>query len=344
MPHDHDTATTRCTRDGAADAARAITDAGKIVASGHAAPSPTVRGGTKLRRVHGAEARPQLARQPASQGRTLGLEAKLLESRTVARVRASTTGAMLDRLAHPPHARMPARISLLRSDPELIEAVPAADRPRAHRALWAAMLTFAPGLIDLAIERLSETTFALLLVKGTLTQEADLSDRAMIELLLDGDVVLPWPPSPTAPETKMRLTALDEVRLAVLDHHFLQAAALWPGLIISVQRRLNDQKHRLATHGAICQLPRVEQRVMAIMWHLAARTGIVGCEGTLLPRPLTHEALAHLTGSRRPTVSLAVKTLRESGYLDRRADGAWLLPRRAGTSSFEDLIANLSEV
>ena len=114
--------------------------------------------------------------------------------------------------------------------------------------------------------------------------------------------------------------------------------------MVAVQQRLNSQQRRLATHGAICQLPRVEQRVLAIMWLLAARMGTVTTHGTELSLALTHDALAQLTGSRRPTVSLAVKRLRERGYLDRRENGAWLLPQVPATLVFDDLIGNLSEV
>lgn len=240
--------------------------------------------------------------------------------------------------------RMTARVSLLRSDRDLAAAVPPEDQPRALRVLSALALSFDPGPLDLAVEPFPDSTFALLILTGALTQQADLSDRAMIELLLAGDVLLPWPPSPTAPETRMRLTVLEDVRVAVLDQAFIRAASVWPELLITLQRRLNDQKHRLATHGAICQLPRVEQRVMAVIWQLAARTGTVGAAGTVLSRPLTHDTIAHLTGSRRPTVSLAIKRLRDRGYLDRRADGAWVLPNVGGNVVFDDLIANLSEV
>jgi len=239
---------------------------------------------------------------------------------------------------------MPAPVSLLKSDPDLGEAVPPDERSRARRALSALSLSFERGPLDLATESFPETTFALLIISGAVTQEAELSDRTMIELLLPGDVLLPWPPSPTAPETHSRVTVLERARVAVLDEGFLKAAAVWPQLLIILQRRLNDQKHRLAVHGAICQLPRVEQRVMAVIWHLASRTGRVGSDGMELPRPLTHDALAHLTGSRRPTVSLAIKRLRELGYLDRRTNGAWLLPNLAGNVMFDDVIANLSEV
>jgi hypothetical protein len=240
--------------------------------------------------------------------------------------------------------RMPARVSLLKSDPDLAAAVSPDARPRARRALSALTVGFDPGPVDLAAERFPDTTFALLVIRGALTQEANLSDRTMIELLLGGDVLLPWPPSPTAPETRMRLTALERSRVAVLDQAFIQAAAVWPGLLITLQRRLNEQKHRLAVHGAICQLPRVEQRVMAMMWHLAARMGTVTADGIQLSRPFTHEALAHLTGSRRPTVSLAIKRLHELGYLDRRRGGRWLLLDGDANAAFGDLIANLSEV
>jgi hypothetical protein len=236
------------------------------------------------------------------------------------------------------------RVSLLRSDRDLAEAVAPEDQPRAVRILSTLAVTFDPGPLDLAVEPFPASTFALLVIEGALTQQADLSDRAMIELLLAGDVLLPWPPSPTAPETRMRLTVLESTRVAVLDQDFIRAASVWPELLITLQRRLNDQKHRLATHGAICQLPRVEQRVMAVLWHLAARTGTVSADGTAVPRPLTHDTIAHLTGSRRPTVSLAIRRLRDRGYLDRRADGAWVLPNVAGGTVFDDLIANLSEV
>jgi hypothetical protein len=210
--------------------------------------------------------------------------------------------------------------------------------------MWAAAITFDAGPVDLTAAPLSSTAFILLVVKGVLMRQTGLGDRAMIELLLAGDVLSPWPPPPTAPLTETRLTALGEVRLAVLDHTFVRAAALWPDLMIAVHRRFTEQQHRLAIHGAICQLPRVEQRVMAIMWLLAARMGTVTAHGTELSLALTHAALAQLTGSRRPTVSLAVKRLRQRGYLERRDGGAWLLPSVPAMLVFEDLIANLSEV
>jgi CRP-like cAMP-binding protein len=237
-----------------------------------------------------------------------------------------------------------ARVSVLGADGGLAEAVPAAERPRAQRAMWTRAVTFPAGPVDLSVAPLPPTVFALLVVKGALTRQTSLSDRAMIELLLTGDVLWPWPGSATAPRTETGLEALSDVRLAVLDHAFVKASAVWPGLMVAVHRRLEDQQHRLATHGAICQLPRVEQRVLAIMWLLAARTGTVTARGTEISLGLTHHTLAQLTGSRRPTVSLAVKHLRQRGYVERLANGTWLVPQAPAMHVFDDLNANLSEI
>jgi CRP-like cAMP-binding protein len=236
------------------------------------------------------------------------------------------------------------RLSVLGADGELAAVVPAADRPRAQRATWTAAIRFPAGPVDLTAAPLSPTAFALLVIKGVLVRQTTLSDRAMIELLLAGDVLWPWPASPIAPRTEARLTALGDVRLAVLDHTFVRAATAWPELMVALQRRLGDQQHRLATHGAICQLPRVEQRVLAIMWLLAARTGTVTARGTEVRLALTHHTLAQLVGSRRPTVSLAVKHLRQHGYLERLDNGAWLVPRVPAMLVFDDLVAGLSEI
>jgi Crp-like helix-turn-helix protein len=51
----------------------------------------------------------------------------------------------------------------------------------------------------------------------------------------------------------------------------------------------------------------------------------VGPSGVVVPLELTHEALGHLVGARRPTVTLALSELGRQGAVTRRADGAWML-------------------
>ena len=70
---------------------------------------------------------------------------------------------------------------------------------------------------------------------------------------------------------------------------------------------------------------RVEDRLLALFWHLADRWGRVLPDGVRIELPLTHETIGHLIGARRPTVTLGLSALRGEGLLRRQVDGAWLL-------------------
>ncbi len=43
----------------------------------------------------------------------------------------------------------------------------------------------------------------------------------------------------------------------------------WPGLLAGLHVHVAEQSERLAAQLVICQLPRVDQRLLAIMWLLA---------------------------------------------------------------------------
>jgi len=215
--------------------------------------------------------------------------------------------------------------ALLHDDAELATAVPAGDRARAMRAVRVHVRHLAPGVVDLDGLDLPDSAFALLITRGAITREVLLDDCGMAEMLLEGDVLLLDSPSSTTPESGQRLVVIAEARLAVLDSRFALAASHWPGLMRAVMSRLADQQRRLAVHGAICQLPRVEQRVLAILWHLASRAGVVTAEGILLSRTLSHQQIGDLIGARRPTVSLAVASLQRQELIRRQEDGRWLV-------------------
>jgi hypothetical protein len=61
-----------------------------------------------------------------------------------------------------------------------------------------------------------------------------------------------------------------------------------------------------------------------MLWLLAESWGKVTSAGTLLPLHFTHEALGAMVGARRPTVTLALGELADSGAVVQR-DGGWLL-------------------
>jgi hypothetical protein len=88
----------------------------------------------------------------------------------------------------------------------------------------------------------------------------------------------------------------------------------------------------VAIQLAICQLPRVEERLMALLWWLAEVWGHVTSVGTIVPLTMTHDVLGALVGARRPTVTLALGELVDRGAIARQ-DHGWLLLEPPPTST-----------
>jgi hypothetical protein len=159
---------------------------------------------------------------------------------------------------------------------------------------------------------------------GMVLQRLRLHEHEAMRLIGPGDVLaLDQPPSSSVVQPIGR-QAVADTRLALLGHDFLLAARRWPGLVAAVYVRAAEQAERVAAHVAICQLPRVGDRLLAMMWLLAESWGRVTPAGVILPVALTHEALGELIGARRPTVSLALGELIERGAVVRQQTG-WLL-------------------
>jgi CRP/FNR family cyclic AMP-dependent transcriptional regulator len=116
--------------------------------------------------------------------------------------------------------------------------------------------------------------------------------------------------------------------VALLDAGFSASAARWPGVAAALVARASGRADDLAEHLAIHRLPRIQDRVLAVLWHFAERWGRVTVDGIVLPLPLSHRALATVIGTGRPSVTSALSALRREGLVRRRADGAWLLPPR----------------
>jgi hypothetical protein len=110
----------------------------------------------------------------------------------------------------------------------------------------------------------------------------------------------------------------------LLGDELLIAVRQWPWIVSSLHARMLEHFEQLATQLAICQLPRVEDRIMALMWLLAESWGRVTPAGTRVQISLSHEVLGGLVGARRSTVTLAVSKLAERGSLIRQ-DDEWLI-------------------
>jgi CRP-like cAMP-binding protein len=217
----------------------------------------------------------------------------------------------------------PARafVSLLDVDPDLAEGIPAADRPLARRAL-------ARPVHELGADANSliqgEGAFGLLIVEGVVVRELEVAGRTCTEILGPGDVIGAAPADALLP-IPVTWKPLTPASAIVLDARFTTAAQRWPSLGVNLHRRLLEQVHRSAVHAAIAQLPRVERRVLALLWQLAERWGRVTPFGVEVGLTLTHEAVGRLVGAQRPTVSLALAELARDGTLTRTVRRTWLL-------------------
>lgn len=219
-------------------------------------------------------------------------------------------------------------LSLLDVDPDLAEGIPRADLAMARRALARAVQRLPSGGFDATGVITGEGAFGLLVAEGAVVRELEVAGRACTEILGPGDVIgVPVEdallPVPVAWHT------LRPAAVIVLDARFTMAARRWPSLGVNLHTRLLEQAHRSAVHAGIAQLPRVERRVLALLWHLAERWGRVTSFGVEVDLPLTHEAMGRLVGAQRPTVSLALADLARDGVLTRTVRRTWLLTKES---------------
>jgi CRP-like cAMP-binding protein len=217
-------------------------------------------------------------------------------------------------------------IRLLDADPDMGRYLTAGERDEAA-TLTVPCIDVAPGPFDAPAQLQRAGSFGALIVDGMLTRHLRVGEHAGMRILGPGDVV-----STGAAPTSMLLVesgcrAVTPVRLAMLGKDVLVGAHRWPRLMAGLHTRTAEQIERVAVQLAICQLPRVEDRLLALFWLLAETWGRVTPGGTVLPLALTHETLGALIGARRPTVTIALGELAQRGALLRQGR-SWLLVER----------------
>lgn len=220
-------------------------------------------------------------------------------------------------------------VRILEVNPDLGLDLPPAAFEQASRSLTCPMIELEAGKWDLD----SSSTRAdvrgrllgCLVVEGLIVEEVTLGGRVCNHLHGPRDLLgAEGGPNGSLP-VESRFIVPQSARVALLDDRFLVAARRWPWLVGRLFDAAGQQMGRASTHQAISQLSRVEDRLVALFWHLADRWGVVRPDGIDLDLPLTHEALGRLVGARRPTVSLGLLQLAERGAVARRADGGWRL-------------------
>jgi CRP/FNR family transcriptional regulator, cyclic AMP receptor protein len=226
--------------------------------------------------------------------------------------------------------RATGRVALLRLDAGLRAAVPADELTAAERFVTVPGRALEPGTWTVPTVGADAEAFAALLVEGLVTHETTIAGRRTADLLGPGDVFHPWRSFDAAIPGTSRWASGSTALVAVLDARFIAAARRWPQLYLVIHDRMADQLDRAAARAAIMGLPRVEQRVLGLLWQLAERWGKVHPEGVVLDLAVTHELIGQLVGAQRPTVSLAIRALADDDLLRRTDEGAWLLDHDIG--------------
>jgi CRP-like cAMP-binding protein len=156
-----------------------------------------------------------------------------------------------------------------------------------------------------------------------------------VEMLGDGDLLKPWGhagQSSSLP-TSEDWNVLSRLDLAVLDTTYVRAALRWPRIGINLLDSVIERARSLSYLLTARQASRLEARILITLWHLADRWGHVSPEGVVLDLPkLTHEMIANMVAARRPSVTTAIRHLRELGLVEVQSRGRWLLHGDPGSA------------
>ncbi|MBV8954379.1 MAG: Crp/Fnr family transcriptional regulator [Solirubrobacterales bacterium] len=215
------------------------------------------------------------------------------------------------------------RARLLDVEPDLVRFLPAHERASLEQ-LEVPVVTVPERTLELDEFLRERDAFAAIVSQGMLLHSLQIGSQPALRLLGPGEVVAVRDGAQSTLYASCVWRAAGASKLALLGGDVLLAMRQAPRLAIELQVRAAEQTERLATQMTICQLPRVEDRVLAVLWLLAESWGRVTPTGTILPLALTHEILGALVGARRPTVTLAVGELAERGAVIHQ-DRGWLL-------------------
>jgi CRP/FNR family cyclic AMP-dependent transcriptional regulator len=211
------------------------------------------------------------------------------------------------------------RVALLDVDPDLAAAMSPARAASLRSELTAAVYRLPRGMMPQPPANPDdEVHFGFLVLKGLILREVTVCGRPTAELVGPGDLVRPWAGSTgeLLPCT-VRWTVLEQSLLADLGPAFAMRVSGRPELVDALIARSVDRAESLAVQRSIASHVRVDVRVLAFLWHMAERYGVVVPGAVRIDVPLTHSVLARLVGARRPTVTTALQRLMHLGYLQR---------------------------
>jgi CRP/FNR family transcriptional regulator, cyclic AMP receptor protein len=220
-------------------------------------------------------------------------------------------------------AANPERIPILDARLELSGHLTADEREELANLSLPVMI-IEPGRVDMSALLTERRAFSATVLDGIVMSGQRIGEQTGIQLLGPGDLLVPISELSPGWLSDVEVRVPVPVRLALLDNELLAATFRWPRIVQGLYACLGDQLQRLTAQLVICQLPRVDERVLAMLWLLAESWGQVTSAGVRLPLALTHETLGALVGARRPTITLALGKLTQQGSILHQ-DTGWLL-------------------
>jgi CRP-like cAMP-binding protein len=217
-------------------------------------------------------------------------------------------------------------VRLLDVLPQLAEHLDNAHIEDARRTILAPVVDVPRGAWDRAsLRERPHNPFGAVVLSGMLARHVDIGGYPGLDLHGPGDLLAAEDLRKATLPCGEAWRATVRSRIALLDDRFLLAARRWPRLVSGLFTQMQEQHDRLLLQLVVAEQPRVEDRLLLLFWQLSDRFGKVTPDGIAIRLTLTHEALGRLIGARRPTVSLALRTLVERGAIERRADRSWLV-------------------
>jgi len=219
-------------------------------------------------------------------------------------------------------------VRLLDVDPDLASDVAAEELAEAQQHLVLPTVRLEKGLWDIAGLReahgVKGEPRGFIVVAGAVSVDLAIAGQVCTRLITARELVLLDGWQEDSIPVHYGWSVLDSAVLAVLDDRLALIGTRWPGLMNAILRRAAQQIRHALMQQAISQLPRVEDRLLALLWSVADRQGVVRSDGIWIDLPVTHATLAQMIGARRPTVSLGLRALGERGLVTAGA-GGWLI-------------------
>jgi CRP/FNR family transcriptional regulator, cyclic AMP receptor protein len=217
---------------------------------------------------------------------------------------------------------------VLKEDPDLAESLCDRDRRIAEEVFQAPVVILDEPRWE--PQEFGGRAYGLLLLEGLLGRRVRVGRAVATELLGPGDIVRPWEEpcqfDVVPPDVSWRV--FSRTRTALLDERITRLMGRWPELVVAFSDRLLRRARYAEYVRTASHLRRVEDRLLATLWHLASNWGRVTPRGVRVPFPLTHELLGEIVGAQRPSVTTAIQRLQERNELVRDLAGGYLLTAR----------------